>query len=133
MSYRQQSMALSAAGANKCRAQVLIPRFWWHCPLLTQTNGQHCSESVIGPQNWKSQPSIMNELAPYCNAKDDSPTPRHLCWETAIAKGRRSTNLPRSSAFLERRFPNGLRRKGSQCADSRQEANSMRDSHGRKR
>lgn len=52
------SLAISQYGcktfvpvADKTRTLGDTNKTWWHYPLLTQTNGQHCSTSVIGPQN----------------------------------------------------------------------------------
>ena len=58
---------------------VFITDFWWPSSLLTQTNGRPLRKSIIGPQNSQPQMSIMNELAQYCNAKDDSLTLKHRC------------------------------------------------------
>ena len=52
------SLAISKYGrktfvlvADKTRTLEEANKTWWHYPLLTQSNGQHCSKNVIGPQN----------------------------------------------------------------------------------
>ena len=60
--------------ADKTKTLGDTNKTWWHYPLLTQTNGQHCSKSFIRLQNQRRRLSFMNKLVQHCNAKGDSST-----------------------------------------------------------